>query len=309
MSHAGVPVARQLSQCEALVLTVVQKSRDIRIDGARVHWVELGEPNDQPPLVLLHGLMDSHLTWRQVAPALALGRRVLMPDLLGCGHSDRPNASYTLEWHASIVCKWLATLELPQVDIVGHSYGGGVAQVLLLHCLERVRRLLLVASGGLGREVGFWLKFASFPHFVERYGQPFMAFGTRRAIGGKRETSSREDVLALAAMNANRGTARAFSRTVRDVIDFRGQTRLFFQRAHLLRTLPPIRVFWGDCDPLIPMRHGQALVAATENVELQVFERCGHYLHQEQPELFVRAALGFLNDPHVPSAILRPAKR
>ena len=278
---------------------------DVLVDGMRIHWAELGASSDHVPLLLLHGLMDSHLTWKRVAPLLARDRRVLMPDLLGCGLSARPDASYALDWHARMMAGFLAALGLDRVDVAGHSYGGGVAQVMLLERPHPIRRLLLVASGGLGRDVGFWLKFGTFPHFVERYGQPFMAFGTRRAVGGKRETSSKQDVSALAAMNAKRGTARAFSRTVRDVIDWRGQKRLFHHRAHEVEALPPIAVFWGGEDDLIPAAHGHALVEAADHVVLRIFDGCGHYLHQEQPELFAQATLSFLDDPNVQHAHLR----
>lgn len=279
---------------------------EIDIEGMSLHWAELGGGDgEKPPVVLLHGLMDSHLTWKGLAPILARDRRVLMPDLLGCGLSSRPDASYTLDWHRDMIARWLDTLGLEQVDVVGHSYGGGVAQVLLLECAERIRRVGLVASGGLGRDVGFWLKLATVPKLVEYFGQPFMGFGTRRAIGGARKSSSDEDVAALSAMNARPGTARAFSRTVRDVINFRGQHRFFFQRAGLIRVLPPIRVFWGDSDTLIPMAHGEAIVAATEGVQLEVFADCGHYLHQEQPEALESALRAFLDDPDVRGARLR----
>ena len=288
------------------------------VEGTVLHWAELGgnaaAPPSAPPVVLLHGLTDSHLTWRSVAPLLARDRRVLMPDLPGCGLSSRPDASYALDWHARVIARWIKSLGLPEVDIVGHSFGGGVAQMLLLECPERIRRVVLVASGGLGRDVGFWLKLATFPKVVERFGQPFMGFGTRRALGGAHERSSAQDVRALSRMNAERGTARAFSRTVRDVIDWRGQRRLFSQRASEVSVFPPIAVFWGDHDTMIPIAHGKALVAATEGIRLEVFPGCGHYLHQQQPETFVEALREFLDDPNAsrarlraPAAIVRPA--
>jgi pimeloyl-ACP methyl ester carboxylesterase len=281
----------------------------VLVEGTRLHWAELGgtdaAASSATPVVLLHGLTDSHLTWKSVAPLLARDRRVLMPDLPGCGLSSRPDASYALDWHARVIARWLESMGLTQVDFVGHSFGGGVAQVLLLECPERIRRIVLVASGGLGRDVGFWLKLATFPKMVEYFGQPFMAFGTRRALGGAHERSSEQDVKALSRMNNERGTARAFSRTVRDVIDWRGQTRLFSQRASEVLVFPPIAVFWGDLDTLIPIAHGKALVAATEGIELRVFSGCGHYLHQQQPEAFVNALREFLDDPSAPHARLR----
>jgi pimeloyl-ACP methyl ester carboxylesterase len=275
------------------------------VDGVRLHWAELGTPSSLPPIVLLHGLTDSHLTWRAAAAELARDRHVLMPDLPGCGLSERPNASYALTWHAHMIALWLEQRGLDTVDIVGHSFGGGVAQMLLLDCPERLRRMVLVASGGLGRDVGFWLKLATFPRVVEHFGQPFMAFGTRRALGGVRERT-KQDVTALSVMNSERGTARAFARTVRDVIDWRGQTRYFFERAHEVSAFPPMAVFWGERDTLIPMAHGTAFVGLTRDVVFKSFPDCGHYVHLERATEFAEAVREFLDDPSLQRASLRP---
>ncbi len=282
------------------------RHRYAQVDGVRMHCAEFGQLTSQPPLVLLHGLTDSHLSWRPVAAELARDRLVLMPDLPGCGLSGRPNASYTLEWQANMIARWLELRGLTTADFVGHSYGGGVAQMLLLVCPQRLRRLILVASGGLGRAVGFWLKLATFPKAVEYLGQPFMAFGTRQALGG----GTQEDVAALSAMNAERGTARAFSRMVRDVIDWRGQTRHFLHRASDIETFPPIAVFWGERDALIPVSHGEAFVEVMQGAVFRPFAGCGHYLHQERPKEFVQATRTFLDDPHAqPPRLLASSKR
>src|SRR4029453_13168202 len=121
-----------------------------QVEGVRLHWAELGRANGTVPLVLLHGLNDSYLTWKHVAPALAQDRRVFTLDLPGHGLSERPDASYELSWHAHIIAKWFEQIGLELADIVGHSYGGGVAQMLLLECPARVRRLVPIASGGVG---------------------------------------------------------------------------------------------------------------------------------------------------------------
>lgn len=273
-------------------------------DGVELHWAEVGEPGARPPLVLIHGMADSHLTWRRVAESLASDRVVLMPDLPGFGRSSRPDASYALEWHAHVMARWLEHLELQAVDVVGHSFGGGVAQMLLLDCPHRIRRMVLVASGGLGREVGFWLKFATFPYFVERFGQPFMSFGTRRAMKRLHPHESDEDVQALAEMNAIPGSARAFSRTVRDVINFRGQTRHFMQRAREVERLPPIALIWGESDPVIPPTHGRSLLEQLDGVAFQSLPDCGHYVHQDHPQDFVHAVRAFLDAPTASPAIL-----
>ena len=277
----------------------------VSVDGMRLHWAEMGEASQRVPVVLLHGLNDSYLSWKRVAPALAVDRRVLMPDLPGYGLSDRPNASYALQWHAQVMAKWLEAVGLEKVDIVGHSFGGGVAQVMLLECPTRIRRLVLVASGGLGREVTPALRLASLPHVVELFGQRFMALGTRVALHGHRARFSKQEVKELSAMTRRPGSARAFARTVRDVIDLCGQRRTFFQRAHQIAELPPIAVCWGDRDAIIPAAQGRAFAESVEGVVLRQFEGCGHYLHNEQPGAFARIVREFLDDPAVPAARVR----
>jgi len=283
------------------------------VDGTEIHWAEQGAPGGRTPLVLIHGLTDSHLSWRRISPGLAKERRVFMIDLPGCGLSGRPDASYGLEWQAELVAKWIEQLDLRSVDVVGHSYGGGVAQMLLLSCADRMRRLVLAASGGLGREVGFWLKLGAFPHVVERLGQPFMAFGTRKALSSmikRRDDSEPEDATArdievLAKMNARPGTARAFSRTVRDVINFGGQTRLFTQRLEEVNVELPIAVLWGEEDDVIPMKHARDFVALFDNVFFESFPDCGHFLHHERPAEVLAALQRFLDAEDAPPTTLK----
>jgi pimeloyl-ACP methyl ester carboxylesterase len=265
----------------------------------------LGERTDRPPLVLLHGLSDWYATWKQTAPRLARDRLVLVPDLPGHGLSARPDASYALSWHARVVARLLAVAAVEQADVVGHSFGGGVAQMLLLECPERIRRLALVASGGLGREVTASLRLASIPIVVERFGQSFMGTCTALALRASGGVLTREDLARLSATNAQDGSARAFARTVRDVIDWRGQRRTFFQRAAELRRLPPIAVFWGDRDRVIPFSHAAAFANAVDGVHLTRFEACGHYPHHERPDAFVRVLREYLDRPHATPARVR----
>jgi pimeloyl-ACP methyl ester carboxylesterase len=271
---------------------VVPTSCSARVGEVDLHWAELGSG---PPLVLLHGLCDSHRTWFLVAPALARSRRVLMLDLAGHGESSRPDVSYSLEWHANTVAAWLAHLGLAQVDLVGHSFGGGIAQWMLLEHRDRVRRLVLEASGGLGREVGVALRWASFPFFVERFGQPFMSFGTTRALNAAGAAFSPEEIATLARFNALPGTARAFSRSVRDVINGWGQHRHFLDRANEVPDLPPMAIFWGEDDRLIPIAHGINAASQLENVELTRFPGVGHFPHRQEPARYVEALEAFLD--------------
>ena len=283
-------------------MTCLQRSF-ARVQGCDLHWAEAGVGR---PLVLLHGLSDSHRTWLDVVPELARTHRVLLLDLAGHGLSARPDASYALEWHAGIVGGWLEALGLEDIDLVGHSFGGGVAQWMLLEHRARIRRLGLVAAGGLGSEVGFALRLASIPGVVERFGQPFMAPGTQIALNAAGGAYSRDEIGQLAAMNAIPGSARAFARSVRDVIDWRGQHRHFLDRAQEVGELPPVALFWGDADAVIPVAHGIQAASVLSGSSLTRFPGCGHFPHRQEPHRFAGALAEFLDASAVPHARLRP---
>jgi hypothetical protein len=132
-----------------------------------------------------------------------------------------------------------------------------------------------------------------------------MGPGTRLAIKATGDVLSREEIEELSVMNAQSGSARAFARTVRDIIDWRGQRQTFFERANELAQLPGVAVFWGDRDAIIPASHARALDDCLEGCSVTLFKGCGHYPHHERPAAFVNALRDFLDDPTAPKARLR----
>ena len=282
--------------------------RIVRAAGVDLHLVDrLPEgPASGPPLLLLHGLCDSHLTWSRVAPALSRHRRVLALDLPGHGLSARPDASYALAWQASVVGAALDALELSEVDLVGHSYGGGVAQWLLLSHRERVRRLVLVSPGGLGRGVSAELRLASLG-LLEHVGQPFFGVGTRVGLAMAGGHFAPDETHEIAWMASRRGTARAASRTIADVIDLRGQSRHFLDRAREVEDLPPMLLAWGDRDRVLPFADAARAAVHLPGVPLIRYEGVGHFPHREAAPRFVRDALGFLDAGDVAAPRLAPS--
>src|SRR5215213_1585692 len=116
-----------------------------------------------PLLVLIHGITGSSATWDEVIEPLAERYTVVAPDLLGHGASAKPRGDYSLGAYASGLRDLLTTLGHDKGTIVGHSLGGGVAMQLAYQFPDRCERMVLVSSGGLGREVHFLLRAASLP--------------------------------------------------------------------------------------------------------------------------------------------------
>jgi len=273
------------------------------IQGTTIAWGEMG---DGPPLVLLHGLMDTHRTWRRVAHRLASRYRVLMPDLPGSGLSGRPDAPYTLGWNAQMVADWMAAIGVDKASLCGHSYGGGVAQWMILEQRARIDRLALVSAGGLGRQVALGMRLAAFPFLgrkitplVVRHGLPRVLKYISGTVGHMEPDEQRRFI----EMNRIPGTDRAFQRTLEGVINVFGQYMQTTQRVEEVDELPPIALFWGTKDPIIPIRHGRDTVARSQHVTLTTYE-CGHYPHLDVPELFADDLMEFLTEPaRVPARI------
>ncbi|GMV41081.1 MAG: hydrolase [Myxococcales bacterium] len=269
-----------------------------------ISWVEAGEGS---PVILLHGLLDTHRAWRRLAPRLAPRFRVLMPDLAGHGDSGRPDAPYTLSWHARVLVAWMDAIGVPRAHLCGHSYGAGLAQWMLLEQRDRVDRLALIAAGGLGREVALGMRLAAFPLLGPRIAPLAIRFVVPVALRlmadsyGHIEPAEIDHLVRCARAP---GTAMAFQRSLEAVIDIRGQTLRTADRAAEVGDLPPTALFWGTEDPIIPYRHALDTVAHARGVALTGYEGCGHFPHLDRVDELARDLTDFFCDPTRPSAQL-----
>ncbi|KQW43166.1 MULTISPECIES: alpha/beta hydrolase [unclassified Ensifer] len=125
-------------------------------NGLRLSYVEMGDPNGVPVL-LLHGFTDSARSWSLIAPYLATGFRLVAPDLRGHGQSDKPEGCYTIPEMANDVRLLIEALELTPTHVVGHSLGGRLAQAIAERWPRIVARIVLVSTSAALRERRGWL--------------------------------------------------------------------------------------------------------------------------------------------------------
>src|SRR5215208_655748 len=133
---------------------------EITLHGHKVFYRAGGEG---PLLVLIHGITSSSASWEPALPLLSEHFTILAPDLLGHGDSAKPTGDYSLGAYACLVRDLMLALGHERATIVGHSLGGGVAMQVAYQFPELVGRLVLVASGGLGREVSVFLRAVTLP--------------------------------------------------------------------------------------------------------------------------------------------------
>jgi pimeloyl-ACP methyl ester carboxylesterase len=272
----------------------------VTIHGHRITYREAGEPG-QPVLLLVHGITSSSATWDPVLPALAEHAHVIAPDLLGHGESDKPQTDYSLGSLASVLRDLLERLGHDRADVVGHSLGGGVAMQFAYQYYQHCDRMVLVASGGLGREVSPALRAATLPG--AEFVLPVIAH--RRVLAAGAGLTRVLDRLPLrlrpSISEAARGYASladgparsAFVYTLRSVVGPGGQRVGADDRLYLSAGRPTL-IVWGALDTVIPVSHAYAAHEAIPDSRLEIFEQSRHFPHQDEPQRFARVLLDFL---------------
>jgi pimeloyl-ACP methyl ester carboxylesterase len=283
----GVEVARSLE---------VQK---VTIHGHQRAFVKVGSG---PALLLLHGLGCDHTTWLPVIDQLARRYTVIAPDLLGHGESAKPRGDYSLGAYASGIRDLLVALGHDRATVVGHSLGGGIAMQFAYQFPERLDRLVLVASGGLGREVSPLIRAATLP--LSEWVLPLLVAqplrdgvsAVHRALGrvGLRPGSDLREVARGFASLGDIETRQAFIHTIRGIVEPAGQRVSATDRLYLAAGVPTL-IVWGERDPIIPVAHAQTAHEAMPGSRLELFPGSGHFPQLDNPLGFYRVLQDFLD--------------
>lgn len=276
-----------------------RETSSVSLHGHRVSYREAGDSG--PLVVLVHGITGSATTWEPVIERLARDHRVIAPDLLGHGGSAKPRGDYSLGAYAAGIRDLLQLLGHERATVVGHSLGGGVAMQFAYQFPERCERLVLVNSGGLGREVHPALRAATLPG--SEIVLPLIAHprvvNAGAAVG--RWLGHLPMPMPPALTEVARGYASlsetaarlAFVHTLRSVVDVLGQRVDASDRLYLAAVMPTL-IVWGARDRIIPVSHGLRAHDAMPGSRLEVFERSGHFPHCDEPSRFADVLLDFL---------------
>ena len=246
---------------------------------------------DGPPVVLIHGMLNSSRHWESVALRLARDYTVVAPDLIGHGDSATPRGDYSLGAHAASIRDLLTAIGIDRASIVGHSLGGGVAMQFFYQFPQRTERLALISSGGLGEEVSPLLRSAALPGasaLLSAAAHPRIV----NALEERRSVYLRAIGRALRPLE-RAGAREAFLQTLRAVIDVKGQRVSARDRLHLLEPMPTL-VVWGERDNTIPLAHGLETHRAVPHSQFRTLPRAAHFPHLEDPDGLADALLDFL---------------
>ncbi|MBM7461255.1 alpha/beta fold hydrolase [Rhodococcus coprophilus] len=262
-----------------------------------------------PALLLIHGIGDDSSTWQEVIPHLAEKYTVIAPDLLGHGRSDKPRADYSVAAYANGMRDLLSVLGIEKVTVVGHSLGGGVAMQFAYQFPGKVERLVLVSSGGVTKDVHPVLRMVSVPVVSEVLkllrlpgAMPAMRLAGS-ALGQLNSSPLRpggvfhdaSDLVRILGGLPDPTACEAYLRTLRAVVDWRGQVVTMLDRSYLTEDLP-VQLIWGDRDTVIPVGHAYLAHSAMPGSRLEVFRGAGHFPFRDDPLRFLKVVENFLEN-------------
>ena len=221
---------------------------------------------------------------------------MIAPDFLGHGRSDKPRADYSVAAYANGMRDLLSVLNIERATVVGHSLGGGVAMQFAYQYPQLVERIVLVSTGGVTKDVHFVLRLASLP-----MGSEALAFlrlpGALPALqilgrvvgtllGSTKVGHDLPEGLRVLAELPEPTASSAFSRTLRAVVDWRGQVVTMLGRCYLTQSVP-VQLVWGEDDSVIPVAHARMAHSAMPGSRLEIFEKSGHFPFHDDPDRFV----------------------
>jgi pyruvate dehydrogenase E2 component (dihydrolipoamide acetyltransferase) len=247
------------------------KPKDIEVAGRRLRYLELGE-GDGVPALLVHGFGADLNTWMFTQPALAAGRRVFALDLPGHGGSAKDVGAGDAESLTDAVEGAIAGLGIERVHLVGHSMGGAIAVLAALRQPECVASLTLIASAGLGAEIN-----ASFIDGFVRASRRRDATEVLGLLVDDPALVSRsmvEDVLRYKRLD---GVTAALTKIAETW--FGGGRQSLDLTTRLAELTMPVQLIWGRNDRIIPVAHAEALAT---RLPVHILEAAGHLPHMEK---------------------------
>lgn len=268
-------------------------SRYATLEGLRVRYVRGGSG---PPVLLVHGILSSIYTWRDLLPLLTRQHEVVALDLPGFGASDQP-ADLSGEVYPTVLLRLMERLAIPRAAIVGHSLGGAAASVLAAQHPERVERLVLIAPAGFNFAVEqqpWLLRAVAWPPV----GELLERLPVRRALVrvGLRQVVF-EDALVTDEQVEEYWAPLARPGAIASLRALLASNRALAARFPALaaQVRAPTLIVWGREDAWIPVSDADRFLAAIPGARKVVLERCAHLPQEEQPEEVARLVLEFLD--------------
>lgn len=256
----------------------------LQVDGNKIRYLESG--SSEKTLVLIHGLGASAERWDQVIPLFANDFHVVVPDLIGFGHSDKPLADYTPEFFQEFLENFFTSLDISNPSIVGSSLGGQIAAEYAASHSRDVEKLVLVSPAGVMKQstpaLDAYIMAALYPNDQSAKN----AFEMMDGSGNEVDDGIVDGFVARMRLpNAK----LAFMSAVLGIKNSK------FIMSKLQAISVPTLIIWGSDDPVIPISHADDFVSAIRDCRFFRMDGSGHTPYVHDPRLFTSKVSEFLN--------------
>ena len=256
------------------------RSKKMKVGTLNIHYLHGGEGD---PLVVIHGGGDGAKAWLENLVELPNHYTVYAPDLPGFGDSQPIGDSFHISEYVEFIEGFTHSLELERFHLVGHSLGGGIALHYALKFPHKIKKLVLVSSIFLGKEIALWARFLSSPAFVKSLGEAGITIFKVVESLIRLLYAPLEFIIPFSRVQMGIGKA---------VMTLQGQTMVLLNR--LSELVVPTLLIWGARDGIVPARHAYAAAEVIPKCQLYVFEGCGHSVYKQKVHEFSQLLVGFL---------------
>jgi pimeloyl-ACP methyl ester carboxylesterase len=255
------------------------RSEYININGLDIRYITGGEGD---PLIIVHGGSDGASAWMQNIEVLSKQYTIYVPDMPGFGLSQSMEGSYYIPEMVDFIDNFARTVGLNSFYLMGHSLGGGIALHYTLKYPQKIRKLVLVSSLCLGREIAWWIRLASPRVICSTMGKSAISvFKAIKFIA--KFFGPWEMVEPLSKTSVHIGSC---------IANLTEQTIVLLSQLPLI--MVPTLVMWGAKDPVVPFAHAYAAAELIPDCQVRVFDDCGHSVYRERLREFSNVLSRFL---------------
>jgi pimeloyl-ACP methyl ester carboxylesterase len=270
----------------------------VNVAGIKTRYWSVGATGT--PILLIHGAGGSADYWHRNIFALSQQHQVYALDWVGSGKSDKPETTYTYDDLTQFVAQFMDAVALSSANIIGTSGGGIIAMKLAARMAERVQKLILVGSAGLGKALGFGMRVSAIPGIGEALNRPSRAtakFLIRQCAYNSEQFLS-DEFVDLVDRNLPLEVLQFQLRTFRTSANFWGMKPEFLSdiRGDLPKIKAPTLILWGKQDQITPVSGSEVAVNEIPGATLHLFDNCGHWAYLEHTDEFNQLVFEFLSN-------------
>lgn len=256
-----------------------------KVGDHNIRYLESGSSDRM--IILLHGLGASAERWLPVIPYLAERYRVIAPDIIGFGLSEKPTVDYTVEFFTKFLGDFINHISVENpINIMGSSLGGRISIEYAIQNAHNIEKMILAAPAGINEEpteaLHSYIQAALHPTIEDAKKAFLMMTGNNRVV--------EQDVVSDFVNRMLLPNSR-----LSFMSSLLGLKKSILTHEKLSKISNPTLIIWGKDDRVIPIKNAITFSTSIKNSKYLEMEKCGHVPFVEEPELFSKLVLQFLS--------------